>query len=410
MSRVEMFAHLEDDVRQAEKTEGKVGRGEAPIKRRKDGSSLYESRDKQGINVIFKEPIYKLLSKIIDKPYFKKPEPMGGDPKTRNQRWKCSYHEAIEAETTTRSDRGGNEIEVIDPKDEDLPLGTIHMIGGPSHPSLENKIQSEIRMIRQMHEVLSVQSMPKKMKAAEARKECITFSKADLERVQHPHSDTLVVQLRIGGYDVKRILVDTGSSVEVMYYDLFKQLKLPQDKLKPSRAPLVRMKEVASTLHQAIKFVTPRGEEAIYEDQVVAKQCYLATVSTKAAVKEVQMVEEDIEVLEDVGRDLEAKVIEELPSLLSTPDEGELLYVYLAVSEHVVSSVLLREVAKEQRPIYFVSKTLTDCQMRYLPLEKLILALIVTSRKLGHHFQAHPILVYTEYPLKDVLSKANLSD
>ncbi|GFS42094.1 hypothetical protein Acr_00g0078070 [Actinidia rufa] len=340
--------------RQAEKTEGKVGRSEALVKRRKDGLSPYESRAKQGINVIFKEPIYKLLAKIRDKLYFKKPEPMGGDPKRRNQHWKCSYHsekghktkncrplkafleqlvrdghlkefvdnektraEVTEAKTTMRPDRGGNEIKAIDTEDEDLPLGTIHMIGGPSHPSLENKIRSKIRMIRQMYE------------------------------------------LRIGGYDVKRILVDTGSSVEVMYYDLFKQLKLPQDKLKPAQAPLVgfnaqahwplgtmslktqagsqelmtefvvvdipstynaivgrdwlhRMKRVASTLHQAIKFVTPRGEEAIYRDQVAAKQCYLATVSTKAAVKEVQMVEEDIEVLEDVGRDPEAKVIEEL--------------------------------------------------------------------------------------------------
>ncbi|GFY97881.1 hypothetical protein Acr_12g0004220 [Actinidia rufa] len=755
MSRVEMFARLEEDVRQAEKTKGKVGRGEAAIKKWKDGLSPYESKAKQGINVIFKEPLYKFLARIRDKPYFKKSEPIGGDPKRRNQRWKCSYHgekghkiencralkafleqlvrdghfkefvnnekiraEAIEAQITTRPDRGGNEIKAVDTKDEDLPLGTIHMIGGLSDPDLENKIRSEICMIRQMHE------------------------------------------LRIGGYDVKRILVDTGSSVEVMYYDLFKQLKLPQDKLKPAQAPLVgfnaqahwplgtvslktrvgsqelmtefvvvdipssynaivgrdwlhRMKGVASTLHQAIKFVTPRGEEAIYGDQVAVKQCYLAIVSTKAAMKEVQMVEEDIEVMEDVGRDPEAKVIEELvryeldepssdrffligsdlkkcerteliqllkanigafawtpyempgidptftkhemnvqsdfrpvkqrgkrsapehvdavieeveklreadaivkviyPSWMSNtvvvkkktskwrvcvdftnlnwacpkdcfllpkidqlvdstsghapisfldayrgyhqivlhgPDqekttfitpkgmfcdkvmpfglknagatyqrmvtkmfksvlgrtmdayiddmvvksmeesnhlkdlseilvilrqhklrlnaakcafsmglgkflehliirrgieanseqiaaidqltnprnakevqkltrmaealnrfinEEELLYVYLAVSEHAVSSVLLREVAKEQRPICFVSKPLTDCQMRYLPLEKLILALIVTSRKLRHCFQAHPILVYTEYPLKDVLSKADLS-
>ncbi|XP_057459277.1 uncharacterized protein LOC130749939 [Actinidia eriantha] len=196
---------------------------------------------------------------------------MGGDPTRRNQHWKCSYHgekghkikkcralkafleqlvhdrhlkefidnektraEATEAETTTRPGRGRNEIEAVDTEDEDLPLGTIHMIGGPSHPNLENKIQSEIHMIRQMHEVLSVQSMPKKMKVAETKRECITFFRADLERVQHPHSDPLVVQLRIGRYDVKRILVDTGSSIEVMYYDLFKQLKLPQDKLKPA--------------------------------------------------------------------------------------------------------------------------------------------------------------------------------
>ncbi|GFS42836.1 pleckstrin homology (PH) domain-containing protein [Actinidia rufa] len=92
MSLVEMFARLEDDVRESEKTEGKVGRGEAPVKRRKDGSSPYETRAKQGINVVFKEPIFKLLARIRDKPYFKKPEPMEGDPKRQNQRWRSSYH------------------------------------------------------------------------------------------------------------------------------------------------------------------------------------------------------------------------------------------------------------------------------------------------------------------------------
>ena len=76
------------------------------------------------------------------------------------------------------------------------------------------------------------------------------------------------------------------------------------------------------------------------------------------------------------------------PPLLSTPDDGELLYVYLAVSEHAVSSVLLREVDGQQHPIYFVSKTFTDCQTRYLPLEKLILALVVTSQKLVHYFSS----------------------
>ncbi|XP_057471058.1 uncharacterized protein LOC130759855 [Actinidia eriantha] len=46
MSRVEMFAHLEDDVRQTEKIESKTSRGEAQAKRRKDGSGPYESRAK----------------------------------------------------------------------------------------------------------------------------------------------------------------------------------------------------------------------------------------------------------------------------------------------------------------------------------------------------------------------------
>ncbi|GFS33863.1 hypothetical protein Acr_00g0030950 [Actinidia rufa] len=366
MSLVEMFARLEDDVRKSEKTKGKLGRSEAPVKRRKDGSNPYEIRAKQGINVVFKEPIYKLLTKIRTNGRRPKKAKLALEVLVSRKHLKEFVYnektraEAAEIEANRRPDRVREEVEeAADAEDEYLPLGTIHMIGGPNNPSLESKIRNEIRMIRQMHEVLSVQSLPKKMKAAETNRECVTFSRADLERVQHPHSDPLVVQLRIGGYDVKRIIVDTESSVEVMYYDLFKQLKIPQDQLKPARALLVgfnaqahwplgtvslktragsqelmtefvvvdipslynaivgidwlhRMKEVASTLHQAIQFLTPRGEEAINGNQVAAKQYYLATVLTKVAVKEVQMIEEDIEVLEDVGRDPEAKVIEEL--------------------------------------------------------------------------------------------------
>ena len=65
------------------------------------------------------------------------------------------------------------------------------------------------------------------------------FTKAHLEKVQHPHFVTLFIQLRINNYNVKRILVDTKSSVEMMYYDLFKQLKLSQSDLKLVQALLV---------------------------------------------------------------------------------------------------------------------------------------------------------------------------
>ena len=42
----------------------------------------------------------------------------------------------------------------------------------------------------------------------------------------HPHDDALVIILRIGGYDVKRVMVDKGSAAEIMYPDLFKELKI----------------------------------------------------------------------------------------------------------------------------------------------------------------------------------------
>ncbi|GFS35782.1 hypothetical protein Acr_00g0042010 [Actinidia rufa] len=66
------------------------------------------------------------------------------------------------------------------------------------------------------------------------------------------------------------------------------------------------------TIHQVIQFVAPRGKKTLYGDQVVAKQYCLAPVSTKTAIKEVQLVEEDQEVLEDVGRTPKAQVVEDL--------------------------------------------------------------------------------------------------
>ena len=98
------------------------------------------------------------------------------------------------------------------------------------------------------------------------------------------------------------------------------------------------------------------------------------------------------------------------PPLLSTPNKEKLLYVYLVILEHAVSSVLLREVDKEQRLIYFVSKTFTDFQIRYLVRKKMLLALVITSWKLMHYFQAHSTTVYTEFLLKNILIKANLSE
>ncbi|XP_038687612.1 uncharacterized protein LOC119987002 [Tripterygium wilfordii] len=81
----------------------------------------------------------------------------------------------------------------------------------------------------------------------------------------------------------------------------------------------------------------------------------------------------------------------------------------MAVSEHAVSAVILREEKKVQYPIYYVSKTLLDAETRYSPLEKLLLALVMASRKLNHYFQAYPVEVVTEYPLKTLLGKADMS-
>ncbi|XP_075112601.1 uncharacterized protein LOC107793073 [Nicotiana tabacum] len=97
------------------------------------------------------------------------------------------------------------------------------------------------------------------------------------------------------------------------------------------------------------------------------------------------------------------------PPLRAKPKSGEKLPVYLTVLEVAVSVVLVREDQGKQSPIYYVSKSLLDAETRYPHLEKLALALIMTSRKLRPYFQCHPISVVTAYPLRNILYKQELS-
>jgi hypothetical protein len=60
-----------------------------------------------------------------------------------------------------------------------------------------------------------------------------------------------------------------------------------------------------------------------------------------------------------------------------------------------------------QRPVYYISKVLHDAKTRYVEVHKLHYAVLITSRKLRHHFQAHKISVVTSYPLKVVLHSPN---
>ena len=72
--------------------------------------------------------------------------------------------------------------------------------------------------------------------------------------------------------------------------------------------------------------------------------------------------------------------------LLVTPKGDEDLYLYLAVSEHAVSSALVRQEGVDQQPIYYSSKTMLPAETRYLSIEKLALALITAKRKLLPYF------------------------
>ena len=73
------------------------------------------------------------------------------------------------------------------------------------------------------------------------------------------------------------------------------------------------------------------------------------------------------------------------------------------MAPHVVSLVLIRDDNSLQKPVYYVSKSLYETEVRYLPLEKAILAVVHAMQKLPHYFQAHTVVVLTQLPLKSVL-------
>ena len=97
------------------------------------------------------------------------------------------------------------------------------------------------------------------------------------------------------------------------------------------------------------------------------------------------------------------------PLVLISPSEGELLTLYLAVSDFSTSVALVREWDKVQRPVYYCSRDLRGDEGRYPKMEKLILALVTTSKKLRPYFQAHTIEVPIEYPMKQILHKPETS-
>ena len=95
------------------------------------------------------------------------------------------------------------------------------------------------------------------------------------------------------------------------------------------------------------------------------------------------------------------------PPIMSSPETDEILFAFIAVAPHAVSLVLIRVDGGKQRPVYYVSKSLHDAKIRYLPLEKSILMVVHGMRKLPHYFQAHTVVVLTQLPLKAILRSAD---
>jgi hypothetical protein len=97
------------------------------------------------------------------------------------------------------------------------------------------------------------------------------------------------------------------------------------------------------------------------------------------------------------------------PLVLTAPRKKEQLLLYLAATTHVDSTTIIVERQEDshtysvQRPVYFFSEVLSESKARYQLVQKLLYAVLITSRKLQHYFQEYSITVVTDYPLDDIL-------
>ncbi|CAL1358974.1 unnamed protein product [Linum trigynum] len=99
------------------------------------------------------------------------------------------------------------------------------------------------------------------------------------------------------------------------------------------------------------------------------------------------------------------------PTVMTAPKMGETLYLYIAVSDVSVSAVLVSREANsgEEKPVYYVSRTMVAHERRYAPIEKAALAVVMAATKLRPYFQAHTIMILTNLPLKSTLGSMDVA-
>ncbi|KAK2999057.1 hypothetical protein RJ639_024268 [Escallonia herrerae] len=301
---------------------------------------------------------FAILHEIKDKEILERPEKMRSAPSQRERNLWCHYHND-HGHTTDKCESLKRAIEALikrghlrgyvnrrNEKREATPLagrkevrenaGVINTISGGIAAGGSSG-QGRKAYVREV--LTTVGPLTKKQKKEPAP--TISFSDDDVGDTRTPHDDPLVVTLRVGNFDVKRILVDNGSSAEVLFYEAFQRMNIPSDRLRkidmplygfsnhpvvcegiialpvtvgapPNQAKLMldfvvvrvplaynailgrtalnQLRAVVSTYHMKMKFPMENGVGEVKGDQVVAWQCYMASCRNRA--NETLMIED----------------------------------------------------------------------------------------------------------------------
>jgi hypothetical protein len=111
-----------------------------------------------------------------------------------------------------------------------VPVGEIRtIIGGLASGGTSRA--SRKAYARQVHNII-----PKNVRLND---QIISFSEEDARGTHQPHDDALVITINIAGFTTRRVMVDNGSSADILYLPAYQQMRLDKDKLPPMDAPLV---------------------------------------------------------------------------------------------------------------------------------------------------------------------------
>ena len=224
----------------------------------------------------------------------------------------------------------------------------------------------------------------------------ITFSDSDLEGCQHPHDDPLVVRAVVANKTIHRVLVDNGSSADIIFASAFDKIGIGREKLEPvnahlqgfsgekvlplgsvqlvltlgeppcqattttrflivdassaynmllGRPSLNAIKAIPSAYHMMIKFPIESGVGMVRGDQRLARECYSASVKQKA-VDNVNM--DELDMRDEVLTQTEPS--EELEPVSLDDDPEHLAYISSKLTEDLKS--LLTQFLRQNKDVF----------------------------------------------------------